>query len=109
MNSEEMLCEKIIACFQRDKGRDIYDAWFMVGAGVNINKKMLIIKKEKEKATLEVQKLITKEEYGRDMMRLTKRMVAYEQVKKEVLDALLQEGIVAHAKDKKRDTSHRNA
>lgn len=84
MTREEMLTEKVLALSQRAKGRDLYDLWFLRNAGVALDRQLLRAKKRKEhirKATVDMP---SRQEYERDMSRLTARVIPYEQVKKEV-------------------------
>ena len=41
---EEILAEKIRAVMTREKGRDIYDLWFLLSLGVEINTEMVLDK-----------------------------------------------------------------
>ena len=79
MNQEEILAEKITAMNQRKKGRDLYDIWFLISKGVKIDFKLIKLK-NKEK----IKNMPSKQEYERDMKRLTSRYIEYEQIKKEV-------------------------
>ena len=85
MNLEEILVEKVIALTQRKKGRDLYDLWFLINAGVKLNKSVLSKKLKKEKVVIDFKKIVSKKEYERDMSKLTTRVISYEQVKKDVL------------------------
>lgn len=84
MAMEEMMAEKIIALQQRRKGRDLYDLWFLKNAGVTLNKKLLQKKKKKEGIQDSGITLPTKQEYERDLSRLTTRIIPYGQVRKEI-------------------------
>ncbi len=85
MNLPEILAEKVIALVNRKKGRDIYDVWFMLKANIILDKALLKKKAEKEKVTLDFSKICSKQDYERDMSKLTNRIIPYEQVKREVL------------------------
>jgi|SRR3989344_3753808 len=80
MNIEEMLVEKLIALTQRSKGRDLYDIWFIINSGIALNQKLLQKKTDKKVNW----KIPSKQEYERDMSRLTSKVIPYTQVKKEV-------------------------
>lgn len=86
MDINEILVEKIVTLINRNKGRDLYDVWFMIKAGVNVNKKLLKKKAVKEKVLLNFGNIVTKKEYERDMTKLTSRLIPYEQVKKVVTE-----------------------
>ncbi|MBL7051386.1 nucleotidyl transferase AbiEii/AbiGii toxin family protein [Candidatus Woesearchaeota archaeon] len=86
MNLEEILCEKIITIFQRNKGRDVYDVWFLLNSNIKLNKKLLKKKLGNKKLN---KKDFTKEtEYNRDLKHLTPRIIPYSQIKKEVLEQI---------------------
>lgn len=81
MHEQEMLVEKLITLLERKKGRDLYDTWFLLKNGVRLDPDLF---HEKMKATPEWKNMVTKEEYERDMEKLTPRMLPYEQIKSEV-------------------------
>ena len=83
MDIKEILCEKVISMFQRNKGRDIYDAWFLLNAGAELDKNLL--KKKLKKGKLNKKDFTTEIEYNRDLKYLVPRIIPYSQVKKEVL------------------------
>jgi len=90
MDMKEILCEKIIALFQRNKGRDLYDVWFLLNAGVELDKKLLKKKLLKIRSVFKHKRLSKKEfttekEYNRDIKYMIPRIVPYSQVRKEVL------------------------
>ena len=76
----EFLAEKLHALCNRKKGRDLYDAWFLIKRGTKANKS--IIEKKLGQAGLKIG--ISKEEYERDMKNLAKRYPSHEQAMKEV-------------------------
>lgn len=84
MAMEEIMAEKIIAMFQRKKGRDIFDLWFLMNAKVELNKELLAKKLKKENQKIDVHNIVNKREYERDMFRLTSKVIPYEQIQKEV-------------------------
>ena len=88
MASQEILTEKITCLFQRKKGRDLYDIWFLLSAGITLDKDLLKKKLQKEKIKIDLAKIVTKQEYERDMSKLTSRVIPYEQVEKEVMKML---------------------
>jgi predicted nucleotidyltransferase component of viral defense system len=84
MDMNEILCEKVIALFQRHKGRDLYDIWFLLKSGVILDKKLL--KKKLKNIRPDKKNFTTESEYVRDLKYLVPRIIPYAQVKKEVLD-----------------------
>jgi uncharacterized protein len=88
MNLQEIFVEKIITLFNRKKGRDLYDIWFISNGGITLDKKLLKKKAAKEKVKLDFGRICTKQEYERDMSKLTRKVIPYEQVKKEVMGFL---------------------
>ncbi len=77
MSEEEMLVEKIIAMIERRKGRDLYDVWFMLVKGVKVDRDLFLEKSNKE---FRIDLIAGREEYERDLKRLTPRMIPYDQV-----------------------------
>lgn len=90
MDESEMLAEKIIALTERKKGRDLYDAWYLIKKGVAVDKKLLHAKARQEGVKIDAHSTPSRGEYERDMKRLVNQLVPYEQAKKEVLEALTQ-------------------
>lgn len=84
MDIREMLCEKLIAMFERMKGRDLYDAWFLLNIA-KLDKNLLKRKLGRRKLG---KNIVSKQEYERDMEYLVPRVIPYEQVKAEVLKSL---------------------
>lgn len=44
LSAEELLAEKIRAILTREKGRDLYDLWYLLTRGVALNEKMIVKK-----------------------------------------------------------------
>jgi predicted nucleotidyltransferase component of viral defense system len=86
MDEKEMLAEKIIAMFDREKGRDLYDAWFLLGVGVTVDNTLLV--KKLGKVKLKMERFVKESEYERDIKYLVARYIPYKQVKEEVLKAI---------------------
>jgi predicted nucleotidyltransferase component of viral defense system len=85
MNDEEMLVEKAIALMERRKGRDLYDVWFMLKKGVRVDKELF---DKKSRSKFQFHLLVSKEEYERDMKRLTNIVIPYSQIAREVKESL---------------------
>ena len=81
MNEEEMLVEKAIALMERAKGRDLYDLWFMLEKGVPVNEDLYLRKGGQE---FKPSMLVSKEDYERDLERLSRRIIPYSQVSRDV-------------------------
>ncbi|MBI5332572.1 MAG: nucleotidyl transferase AbiEii/AbiGii toxin family protein [Candidatus Aenigmarchaeota archaeon] len=88
MNRKEMLAEKIIAAMSRKKGRDLYDVWFLLKTGIAVDKKLLQRKAQSAKTTINMNNLLSKNDYERDMKRVSRNIVPYEQVREEVKEAI---------------------
>ena len=88
MDEKEILSEKIMALMRRKKGRDLYDTWFLIKKGVEIDWKLMKNKSIKEGVTINTGNIPSKREYKRDMTRLTQHVIPYQQVRKEVKQAL---------------------
>jgi len=85
MSEEEMLVEKVIALMERRKGRDLYDLWFMLEKGVTVDEKLFARKGGSE---FRPDMLGSREEYERDLRRLTNRVIPYSQVRRDVEQGL---------------------
>ena len=83
MDIREILCEKIISLFHRNKGRDLYDVWFLFNSGVVLD--LSLLKRKLSDAQLNEKDFTTKAEYERDLKYLVPRVIPYEQVKAEAL------------------------
>ena len=81
MDEQELLAEKLKTLFERGKGRDLYDVWFLTKKGVKINLD-LFFKKGGKKSNLS--KIPSKKEYERDMEKLSNRMIPYAQIKRDL-------------------------
>lgn len=85
MDPDEILIEKVITLLERNKGRDLYDVWFIFSSGYKLDKDLLSMKYDKK---IDLSKIVNKEEYERDLRRLVNKIVPYQQVKKEVREEL---------------------
>lgn len=85
MNEQEMLVEKMISLMERNKGRDLYDVWFMIKKGVKVNKELF---NEKTRLKIEWDLLPSEKEYERDLKKLTSRVIPFKQVIREIKEAL---------------------
>lgn len=85
MALEEIFAEKILALQERDKGRDMYDLWFLINAGVSIDRQLLHEKARKQQVKIKM-RFPDKQAYERDLSRLTTRMIPYNQVRKAIED-----------------------
>ncbi len=82
MSEKELLAEKVLAIFERKKGRDLFDAWFLMKKGIKFDRKLFERKAAMvgRKPKLDFSRIISKMEYERDLSKLTKSMVPYRQV-----------------------------
>lgn len=84
MDIQELFVEKLLALFNRNKGRDLYDVWYLLQSGILFDAMLFEKKKKKEKISLKNISLLSKAVYDRDMKQLTTHMIPYEQVAREV-------------------------
>lgn len=84
LNDEELLAEKLHALNSRKKGRDLYDAWFLIKKGVPLNRKLL----EKKFNAKEVKGINfpQMEEYERDMAKLSTHYAPYSQAVRDITE-----------------------
>ncbi|MBI5872367.1 nucleotidyl transferase AbiEii/AbiGii toxin family protein [archaeon] len=82
MNAKEMLSEKTLALFYREKGRDLFDAWFLLKKGEVFDKKLFEKKAQKlgKKPILNFGKIVSKKAFEKDMQALTKIKIPYEEI-----------------------------
>jgi len=88
IQKEEILCEKLRALSTRNKGRDLYDVWFLFKQDVDINKELFEKKMKVVDQPLEVNINISKSEWNEDLAVILERSPRYEDVKKDVLRKL---------------------
>ena len=91
---EEMLAEKIRALFTRDKARDLYDLWFLLGKGIkteieDINRKLKIYGERFDKKKF-IEKIEDKRKsWEMDLKGLIRgKLPEFSIVKKEVIERL---------------------
>lgn len=86
MADKEMLVEKILAMFERRKGRDLFDAWFLIKKGAKFDNKLFKKKTKKvgKKIRIDFSRIVSKREYERDLSKLTKNVIPYRQVIKDL-------------------------
>ena len=92
MSLPEMMVEKIIALTQRKKGRDLYDLWFLIQAGVKLDRPLLFKKARRKEFSVDLRQIVSRQEYERDLTKLTNKMVPYEQISKEIVKLLEYKG-----------------
>ncbi len=92
LQKEEVFAEKLRALSSRSKGRDLYDVWFLLKQGTPLNKGLFFEKMEVVNRIGEVPISISKEEWLRDLKVLLVNPPEYEDVKKEVVISLTQQG-----------------
>jgi predicted nucleotidyltransferase component of viral defense system len=65
MEEQEILAEKIIALANRNKGRDLYDVWFLLNAGVKIAGELIEKKSGRQHISTEIKtlKFVSNQEY----------------------------------------------
>ena len=84
LNIDEILAEKLRALSSRTKGRDLYDVWFLLQAGVHLDKKLF----EQKMAVIEKKPIvnisITEIDWDQDLKVLLERPPDLKMVKKEV-------------------------
>jgi len=81
MNPQEILVEKTIALFERNKGRDLYDVWFMLKNNIKLDHQILTKKYDKK---IDWKKIVDEKTYENDIKRLVGRVIPYSQVKSEI-------------------------
>jgi predicted nucleotidyltransferase component of viral defense system len=88
MDEKEILAEKIRSLVNRAEPRDLYDVWMLLNKGVVIDKGLLHTKLKEEKVKLSGMRLPSKEQYNTSLKNLLTTTPPYEQVKREVEEAM---------------------
>lgn len=91
LDEKEILTEKMRALTKRAEPRDLYDVWMLLSNNIRIDKALLKEKLKEEKTDLSKLKMPSKEEYEIQLKNLIKYLPSYEQVKNEVLKAIIAE------------------
>jgi predicted nucleotidyltransferase component of viral defense system len=93
LRKEEAFAEKLRALSTRTKGRDLYDVWFLLRQGVEVQKSLFESKMGvlKEKPVVRIR--VSKREWERDLDVLLVNPPEYEEVLNEVVDRLRNEVI----------------
>jgi len=90
MEEKEILAEKIRALVNRAEARDLYDIWMLLQNKISFDKAFIKEKLKEEKSDISKLSFPSKEEYTASLKPLlTTYLPPYEQVKKEVEEALI--------------------
>ncbi len=93
LNIEEVLAEKVRALSSRTKGRDLYDVWFLLKAGVRIDKKLfeqkMAVIGNKPKVVISIMEA----DWNQDLKQLLVRPPEFDIIKNEVIMILKEAGI----------------
>ena len=90
LDEKELFAEKVLAVFERKKGRDLFDVWFLLKKGVKLDKKLFDRKAKRlgRKSKIDFSKIVSKKEYERDISRLVKKTIPYKQIVTDLKDKL---------------------
>ena len=89
MNIREIMAEKIAAMNNRQKGRDLFDIWYLLDQ-TEIEKKLVQNEIKGETTTI---RLPNKEEYERDLKDLTHNHPPYQSIRKQVEKEMKSKGL----------------
>ena len=92
LQKKEVLAEKLRALSSRSKGRDLYDVWFLLKQDTPLNKELFFEKMEVVGGSGEVSISISAEGWWRDLEVLLVNPPKYDDVKKEVVQTLSENG-----------------
>ena len=94
LNLNEALAEKLRALSSRTKARDLYDVWFLLKAGVRIDKELF----KQKMAVIGIEPIvkisITEIDWDQDLKQLLERPPEFVIIKKEVIMILKKAGFV---------------
>lgn len=88
LSKKELLAEKLRALSSRDKARDLYDCWFLVQQGVELDADLFEKKIEVVNGTPEVDVSITKEMWENDLEIFLQNPPEYQKVKTSLIETL---------------------
>jgi predicted nucleotidyltransferase component of viral defense system len=95
MQKEEMLAEKVRALLYGNHARDVYDLWFLLKKGTNVDKSLIdkklgLYSKDRKLQDFNIAEEIEKErkKWELEMNILTKTLPTFEEAKETILDAL---------------------
>lgn len=88
LDEAEILAEKIRALIKRAEPRDMYDVWMLLSKGARMDKRLVFEKMREERMTKKNVKFPSKEEYEQNLRNLVNFVPPYEQLKKEVSEAI---------------------
>lgn len=92
LQKEEIFAEKLRALATREKGRDLYDIWFLLKQDVRTNKDLFKEKMEVVDLAPKLDIKISEFEWKQDLEVLLERPPKYGEVKKEVIKSLKSKG-----------------
>ncbi len=92
LQKEEVLAEKLRALSMREKGRDLYDVWFLLRQDITPQKTLVERKMETVGHPPRISLTITESEWVRDLGVLVVNPPPYHHVKKEVVETLTEHG-----------------
>ncbi len=83
MDLQEIFVEKILALHERKKGRDLYDIWFLINAGIKFDKTLL--QKKRPGFVINLSAIISAKEYATDLRYLTSKQISYDEIKQALV------------------------
>lgn len=89
----EIMAEKIRALVSRNAPRDLYDVWILLQKKVKLDRELIFEKFKEERITATKIQLPEEKVYMRDLKQLLDNVPSYNQVKEEVLAALMPYGL----------------
>lgn len=92
LKKKELLAEKLRALSTRDKARDLYDCWFLVKQGAELDKELFERKIDVVDAEPIIKITINEDNWERDLDMFLQNPPNYSEVKKNLLDKLEENG-----------------
>lgn len=92
LNKKELLAEKLRALTSRDKPRDLYDCWFLVQQGVELDSELFERKIEVVEGNPEVDISVTEEMWEDDLEIFLQNPPEYQRVKESLIESLEENG-----------------
>jgi len=84
MKKPEIMAEKLRALSMREKPRDLYDIWYLMKQGVNINEDLYWAKMKAVKINPEIKITIDEKQWNQDLNNLLEKPPPYKLVEEEI-------------------------
>ena len=92
LQEKELLAEKLRALSTRDKARDLYDCWYLINRGAELDSELFREKMDVVNAEHELEISVTEEAWKNDLSIFLENPPEFEKVRKQLIGGLRKEG-----------------